>query len=440
MGKSVCLVFLLILCRFFYLVWLLLYLCPFFNVVKYMSQQKLKLVQIGAGMAGMRFLEELINEADDRYEVQVFGKEPWGGYNRIMLSPVLAGEKQLPEIMTHPPQWFEEHDIHFHPGVEIVDIDRARKVVISADGTETAYDTLVIATGSNPFIIPVPGHDLPGVVSFRDIRDVDLMIEAAQKHPRAVVIGGGLLGLEAAYGLIKRGMDVTVVHLMDILLERQLDETAAALLRRDLEEKGFKFAMPKQTVRILGEDRVTGIEFADGEQQACDLVVMAVGVRPNAELGQKAGLEVNRGIIVNDQLRTSDPGIYAVGECVEFDGQTFGLVAPLYEQAQVLAQVLAGKDAHYQISETATMLKVTGINLFSAGDYLGKQAGSESILWRDTQTGSYRKLVLKQGCIIGSVMYGDTHDSHFIFELIKQRKDVSHCRPNILFGQGYCEI
>ncbi len=399
-----------------------------------------KLVQIGAGMAGMRFLEKLIEQAPDCYDIEVFGKEPWGGYNRIMLSPVLAGEKQLPEIMTHPPAWFEEHHITFHPGVEIVAIDRDRKVVRAADGSETPYDVLVIATGSNPFIIPVPGHDLPGVVSFRDIRDVDIMIEAAGKHPRAAVIGGGLLGLEAAYGLIRRGMEVTVVHLMDILLERQLDRTAADLLRRDLEAKGFKFAMPRQTARIVGEERVEAIEFADGERLPADLVVMAVGIRPNTTLGQQAGLTVNRGIVVDDQMRTSDPDIYAVGECVEFDGQTFGLVAPLYEQAEVLAKVLAGEDAHYQISETATMLKVTGIDLFSAGDYLGEAEGSEVIQWQDHQQGHYRKLVLKDGRISGSVMYGDTHDSHFIFDLIKSKRDISHCRPNIVFGQGYCDL
>jgi nitrite reductase (NADH) large subunit len=357
-----------------------------------------------------------------------------------MLSPVLAGEKQLPDIMTHPPEWFEANDIHFHPGVEIVNIDRNHKVVIDTEGRSTPYDVLIIATGSNPFIIPVPGHDLPGVVSFRDIRDVDIMIEAAGKHPRAAVIGGGLLGLEAAYGLIKRGMDVTVVHLMDTLLERQLDKTAAELLRADLEAKGFKFAMPKQTVEILGNERATGLKFADGDVMEADLVVMAVGIRPNVELGNKAGLDVNRGIIVNDQMQTSDSNIYALGECIEFDGQTFGLVAPLYEQAEVLAKVLAGQDAYYQISETATMLKVTGINLFSAGDYTGEAEGSESITWQDHKTGAYRKLVLNNGRISGAVMYGDTHDSHFIFELIKTKKDISHCRPNILFGQGYCEL
>lgn len=399
-----------------------------------------KLVQIGAGMAGMRFLERLIEYADDRYEIEVFGKEPWGGYNRIMLSPVLAGEKQLPEIMTHPPAWFEQHHITFHPGVEIVAIDRDEKVVRDAEGNETAYDILIIATGSAPFIIPVPGHDLPGVVSFRDIRDVDLMIEASGKHTRAAVIGGGLLGLEAAYGLIRRGMDVTVVHLVETLLERQLDATAAEHLRQDLEAKGFKFAMPKQTTRILGDTRVEAIEFADGEQLATDLVVMAVGIRPNTRLAQQAGLQVNRGIMVDDQMRTSDPSIYALGECIEFDGQTFGLVAPLYEQAEVLAKVLAGQDVHYQISQTATMLKVTGIDLFSAGDYLGEEDGAESLVWQDHSRGAYRKLVIKDNRITGSVMYGDTHDSHFIFDLIKSKQNISHCRPNILFGQGYCDL
>jgi len=404
------------------------------------AQSRKKLIQIGAGMAGMRFLEHLIERADGRYDIEVFGKEPWGGYNRIMLSPVLAGEKQLPEIMTHPPAWFEEHHIAFHPGVEIVAIDRNRKVVRDAEGRETPYDILVIATGSDPFIIPVPGHDLPGVVSFRDIRDVDLMIEAACKHPRAAVIGGGLLGLEAAYGLIKRGMEVTVVHLMDRLLERQLDETAATLLRKDLEAKGFRFAMPKETHRILGETRATGLEFADGDTLQADLVVMAVGIRPNTHLAQQAGLEVNRGIVVNARMQTSDPAIYAVGECIEFDGQTFGLVAPLYEQAEVLARTLAGEDVRYRISETATMLKVTGIDLFSAGDYLGEGAGAQSIIWQDHARGAYRKLVIQDNRISGSVMYGDTHDSHFIFELIKTRRDIRHCRPNILFGQGFCEL
>jgi len=400
---------------------------------------KKKLVQIGAGMAGMRFLERLIEHADQHYTIEVFGKEPWGGYNRIMLSPVLAGEKQLPEIMTHPPAWFEQHHIHFHPGISIVAIDTERKAIRDAQGNETDYDILIIATGSDPFILPIPGHDLPGVVSFRDIRDVDLMIEASGKHTRAAVIGGGLLGLEAAYGLIKRGMDVTVVHLVETLLERQLDATAAELLRQDLQAKGFKFAMPKQTARILGDTRVEAIEFADGEQLETDLVVMAVGIRPNTHLAQQAGLSVKRGIIVNDQMRTSDPSIYALGECVEFDGQTFGLVAPLYEQAEVLARVLAGEDAHYTISDTATMLKVTGINLFSAGDYLGEEEGAESIIWQDHAQRAYRKLVIRDNRITGSVMYGDTYDSHAIFELLKSKRDISACRPNILLGQGYCK-
>ncbi|MDO9372559.1 MAG: FAD-dependent oxidoreductase, partial [Gammaproteobacteria bacterium] len=294
---------------------------------------KEKLVLVGNGMAGVRTLEELLKIAPDKYEITVFGTEPYGNYNRILLSPMLAGEKTLPEIMLNDRPWYAEHGITLHSGAEVVQIDRKRHRVTAADGTVAEYDRLLLATGSNPFIIPVPGHDLPGVVTFRDIRDVYLMMDAAKKYQHAVVIGGGLLGLEAANGLMRQGMSVTVVHINETLMERQLDKNAGLMLRKSLEQRGMHFHMPAQTVEIMGEERVRGVRFKDGAELYADLVVMAVGIRPNMELAKKAGIHCERGIVVSDTMQTYDPAIYAVGECVQHRGQSYGLVAPLFEQA-----------------------------------------------------------------------------------------------------------
>ena len=398
---------------------------------------KQKLVLIGNGMAGMRTLEELLKLAPDLYDITVFGAEPYGNYNRILLSPVLAGEKTVPDIMLNDLDWYAENGITLHTGQDVVKIDRVNHKVITEDGFAADYDRILLATGSLPILLPLPGADLPGVVSFRDIRDVDLMLEAAEKGGRAVVIGGGLLGLEAANGLLKQGMDVTVLHLMDTLMERQLDEVAAGMLRRSLEERGLTFLMPAQTEAITGTGRVEGVRLKDGREIDADLVVMAVGIRPNIALAQKAGLHCGRGIVVGDTLQTFDPRIYAVGECVEHRSMTYGLVAPLFEQARVCANHLAEiATTVYEGSVTSTKLKVTGIDLFSAGDFQGSP-DTETIIFQDATKGTYKKLVLKDDRIEGAVLYGDTVDSVWYFELMREASDISAFRGQIMNGQGH---
>ena len=400
---------------------------------------KEKLVLIGNGMAGVRALEELLKLAPEMYDITVFGGEPYGNYNRIMLSPVLAGEKTVDEIMLNDEQWYADNGITLHKGKWVTEIDRVRRVVRAEDGTEAPYDRLILATGSNPFIIPVPGNELRGVVAFRDIADVDAMLAAAhsRKGGQAVVIGGGLLGLEAANGLMKQGMDVTVVHLMDSLMERQLDKPAAALLKASLEERGLKFLLEAQTEAILGKDHVEGVRLKDGLEIPADLVVMAVGIRPNVELAQRAGLHCERGVVVNDTLQTFDPRIYAVGECVQHRGVTYGLVAPLFEMAKVAANHLAKIGiARYEGSVTSTKLKVTGIDLFSAGDFIGDET-TESLVLQDPGRGVYKKVVLRDNRIVGAVMYGDTIDGAWYFELMRDHTDISDIRDNLLFGQAH---
>ncbi|WJW76172.1 nitrite reductase large subunit NirB [Thiohalobacter sp. IOR34] len=399
---------------------------------------KEKLVLVGNGMAGVRTLEELLKIDPEQYEITVFGAEPYGNYNRIMLSPVLAGEKTLDEIMLNDEQWYAENGITLHKGKKVVEIDRVRRIVRADDGTEAAYDRLILATGSQPFIIPVPGKELDGVIAFRDIADVERMLQAAGKtNGKAVVIGGGLLGLEAANGLQKQGMDVTVVHLMDSLMERQLDAPAAGMLKRSLEARGLSFLMPAQTEAILGRDRVEGVRFKDGLEVAADLVVMSVGIRPNIELAKSCGLHCERGVVVNDTLQTFDPRIYAVGECVQHRGQTYGLVAPLFEMAKVCANHLAKMGiARYEGSLTSTKLKVTGIDLFSAGDFHGDE-NTESLVLQDPGREVYKKVVLRDNRIIGAVMYGDTIDGSWYFELMRDATDVSDIRDHLLFGQAH---
>jgi len=399
---------------------------------------KEKLVLIGNGMAGVRTLEELLKLAPGQYDITVFGGEPYGNYNRILLSPVLAGEKTVDEIMLNDEQWYADNGVTLHKGKWVEDVNRARRMVRTSDGSEARYDRLIIATGSKPFIIPVPGNELDGVISFRDISDVDTMLESSRKKGgKAVVIGGGLLGLEAANGLMKQGMDVTVVHLMDTLMERQLDKPAGALLKASLEQKGMKFLMEAQTEAILGTDRVEGVRFRDGLEIPADLVVMAVGIRPNSELARKIGLHCERGIVVNDTMQTFDPRVYSVGECVQHRGETYGLVAPLFEQAKVCANHLAHMGiARYQGSITSTKLKVTGIDLFSAGDFHGDETTEELVL-QDPGRGIYKKVVLKDHRILGAVMYGDTIDGTWYFELMRDGTDVSDFRDKLLFGQAH---
>jgi nitrite reductase (NADH) large subunit len=396
-----------------------------------------KLVVIGNGMAGMRTVEELLQLAPDLYDITVFGAEPYGNYNRILLSPVLAGEKTVGEIMLNDDAWYAEHGITLHKGKEVVRIDRGRRRVIGADGTEAPYDRLLIATGSTPFLLPVPGADLDGVITFRDIYDVHRMLEASKQYDRAVVIGGGLLGLEAAHGLLKNGMLVTVIHLMGTLMERQLDAAAGAMLRQSLEQRGLTVLTEAKTKAIIGENgRVKAVRLEDGSEIATELVVMAVGIKPNITLAQAAGIHCDRGIVVDDTMLTYDPRIYAVGECVQHRGQGYGLVAPLFEQARVCANHLARRAfAVYRGSLTSTKLKVTGIDLFSAGDFSGGD-GTEEILLKDAKAGVYKKIVLKDDRIVGAVLYGDTIDGSWYFQHMRDGTNVSDLRRELLFGQG----
>mgnify|MGYP001267178912 CR=1 FL=1 len=398
---------------------------------------KQKLVVVGNGMAGMRTVEELLTLAPDLYDITVFGNEPYGNYNRIMLSPVLAGEKTVEEIMINDLAWYKSNGITLHAGSDVTKVDRARKCVVAADGTTASYDRLLLATGSKPFIIPIPGHDLDGVISFRDIWDVERMMDASIKHKKAVVIGGGLLGLEAANGLMIRGMEVTVIHLMDSLMERQLDKTASRLLKRSLEKRGLKIITEAETAAITGEGRVQGVRLKDGREIAADLVVMAVGIRPNTALAEKAGLACDRGVLVGDTMQTFDPSIYAVGECVQHRGQTYGLVAPLFDQAKVCANHLAYRGhSAYAGSVPSTKLKVTGIDLFSVGDYLGGQESEELVL-QDAGQGVYKKLILKENRIKGAVLYGDAQDSAWYMQLIRDGADISEIRESLLFGPAH---
>ena len=399
---------------------------------------KPRLVLIGNGMAGVRTVEELLKIKPDHYDITIFGAEPHPNYNRILLSPVLAGEMGIKDIILNELDWYAENNITLHTGKQVKTIDRVKRKVIADDGTEESYDRLLIATGSTPFMLPIPGNDLPGVIGYRDIKDTDEMIDAAARHKHAVVIGGGLLGLEAANGLKLRGMDVTVVHLGPWLLERQLDEVAGRMLQKSLEDKGLKFLLQTQTEALIqGESgRVTAIRFKDGLQIPADLVVMAAGIRPNYALAEASGIYCNRGIVVNDTMQTYDPKVYAVGECVSHRGIAYGLVAPLFEQAKVAANHLAGYGiGRYTGSVTSTKLKVTGIDLFSAGDYMGGK-DTEEIVLNDPHGGVYKKLVIKDNRLVGGVMYGDTADGPWYFQLLKDKRDIHDIRDSLIFGQS----
>ncbi|MDH5546104.1 MAG: nitrite reductase large subunit NirB [Gammaproteobacteria bacterium] len=396
-----------------------------------------KLVLIGNGMAGMRTVEELLKIAPDMYDITVFGAEPYGNYNRILLSPVLAGEKTIDDIMLNSEQWYTDNAVKLHKGKQVSKIDRRNKYVYTEDGIQEKYDRLLLATGSNPFIIPVPGGNLSGVISFRDIHDVNVMLDASKTFKHAVVIGGGLLGLEAANGLMLQGMSVTVVHLTDTLMERQLDQVSGKMLQKSLEERGLHFLMAHQTEAIIGEDKVKAVRFSNGLEIAADLVVMAVGIRPNDTLAKSAGIYCERGIVVNDTMQTYDPSIYAVGECVQHRGVAYGLVAPLFEQAKVAANHIAKYGiGRYEGSVTSTKLKVTGIDLFSAGDFHGDDT-TEDIVMKDVARGVYKKLVLKENKIHGAVMYGDTVDGAWYFQLLRDQTDVSDFRESLMFGQAH---
>jgi nitrite reductase (NADH) large subunit len=401
--------------------------------------KKQKLVVIGNGMAGIRAVEELLKLAPDLYETTIFGAEPHPNYNRILLSPVLAGEMQFSDIILNDLDWYRDNDITLHAGKKVVKIERKTQKVIADDGTAESYDRLLLATGSAPFMLPVPGNDLPGVIAYRDIADTEAMIAASKTYRHAVVIGAGLLGLEAANGLAQRGMNVTVVHLGDWIMERQLDQSAADLLQQSLENKGLRFLLGKQTEMLKpgADGRVASIRFKDGGEIAADLVVMAAGIRPNTDLAKSALLHCQRGIVVSDTMQTYDPKIYAVGECVEHRGMVYGLVAPLFEQAKVCANHLAQMGiGQYKGSVTSTKLKVTGIDVFSAGNFTGGK-DTEEITLSDPIGGVYKKLVVQGDKLAGAVLYGDTADGAWYFQLLKDRQSIAGIRDQLMFGQNH---
>ena len=402
------------------------------------SQEKMKLVLVGNGLAGMRCLEDLLDMAPERYEVTVIGEEPWGNYNRIMLSPVLSGDKSIEDIMLHPHAWYSDKGIHFIAGDAAVKIDRPRKQVYTEKGIVVDYDRLILATGSKPFIPPIKGSDLKGVLSFRDIYDVNTMLEYCKNKKNSVVIGGGLLGLEAAYGLKQRGMNVTVLHLMDRIMDRQLDARASALLKQSIEAKGIPVLTEANTEELIGQDgHVSQLRLKDGTVLEADFVVFAVGIRPNMALAQSAGLRCNRGVMVNDTMQTFDPSIYAVGECIEHRNQTFGLVEPLWGQAFICASHLAEHGSlTFKAPTVPTQLKVSGCDVFSAGNFEPAD-DYEDIILNDEKRHIYKRIIIQQDKVIGAVLFGDTEDGAWYAELIADQPPISSIRNKLLFGKDF---
>lgn len=397
-----------------------------------------RLVVVGSGMAGLKLVEELQVAAPGRFAVTMVGAEPEAAYNRVLLSSMLAGEASAADIALRDAAWYAGTDTTLVTGVAVRAIDPEARTVSLADGRALSFDRLVLATGADPVRLPLPGADLDGVVTFRTTADVTQMAAAASvAGTQAVVIGGGLLGIEAAYGLARAGAGVTLVHVMDRLMERQLDAEGAALLAAALEARGIRVRLSTQTKAICGNARVEAIELGNGDVIPCSLVVMAVGVRPATGLAAAAGLATGRGILVDDQLQTSAPGIYALGDCAEHRGICYGLVEPAYAQARVLAHVLAGAEAHYTGSVLATNLKVSGVPVFSAGDVEGE--GAEHVILRDEATPSYRKLALRDGRLVGAVLVGDTSDALWYADLIAAGSSVGRFRRDIAFGRAYAE-
>ncbi|MEV5025306.1 nitrite reductase large subunit NirB [Paenibacillus sp. LPE1-1-1.1] len=397
---------------------------------------KKKLVLIGNGMAGVNCIEQILKLVPNRYDITIFGSEPHPNYNRIMLSSVLAGDADMNDIVINSWDWYRENNIILHAGHTVSGIDTKRKIVSTESGIKVPYDDVIIATGSLPFMLPLPGADKKGVIAFRDIKDCETMMETAKTYKKAVVIGGGLLGLEAARGLLNLNMEVSVIHSNKILMNRQLDETAGLMLQKELQEQGMKFLLGKHTEKILGKERVTGLRFTDGSEESADLLVMAVGIKPNMAMAKKSGIEVNRGILVNDFMETNIPNVYSVGECVEHRGISYGLVAPLYEQAAVLAKKLAGLETDgYHGSVVSTKLKVSGVDVFSAGQYLD-DVDTRAVRVQDEFGGVYKKVVIRGGKVVGSVLFGDISDGARLFSMIRSGEDVTGKEKEILLGSG----
>ncbi|MGE5157113.1 MAG: NAD(P)/FAD-dependent oxidoreductase [Gemmatimonas sp.] len=393
------------------------------------------LVIVGNGMAAARLVDELVKSALGRYAIAVIGDEPRLAYNRVLLSSVLAGETASHDLELKPASWWRERGVTLKYGSLATEIDVGRRELKIENDESIEFSKLVLATGSTAIRLNVPGADLPGVNTFRDSRDVDLLLTLAANRKRVVVVGGGLLGLEAAYGLAKAGAPVTLVHLMDRLMERQLDAPAAALLKSLVERKGINILLNANTARIVGESRVEGVELADGRQIEADAVIFAAGIRPNVALAKEAGIAVNRGVVVDDVLQTSAEGIFALGECAEHRGVCYGLVEPAYEQARTLARHLAGRETAYAGSVVATNLKVSGVSVFSAGDFLGA-GGSESIVLSDVKRGTYKKLVIAEGRLSGAVLIGDVADALWYLDMIRAREPVARIRKAMMFGRA----
>lgn len=376
-------------------------------------------------MAGVRTIEEILKLLPDQFDITVFGKEPYPNYNRIQLSKVLQGDTELSDITLNEWQWYEDHNIRLYPGETVTSIDKANQIIYTDKGKQTPYDQLIIATGSNPFMLPLPGIEKEGVTAFRDIQDCEEMITASRQYKRAAVIGGGLLGLEAARGLLNLGMEVDVIHIADYLMERQLDRTAGKLLQEELEKQGMNFLLEKQTTKILGKKRVTGLQFKDGNKIMADLVVMAVGIKPNVQLAMESGIQVNKGIIVNDHMQTNVPNIYAVGECAEHNEMVYGLVAPLYEQGQALAKHICGMNHQgYKGSVLSTQLKVSGVNVFSTG-IINETEQTKTIKLFDEWRNTYKKILIQQDKLVGAVLFGDTKEGTKLLSLIKKKAMVN---------------
>jgi nitrite reductase (NADH) large subunit len=392
------------------------------------------LVIIGNGMAAARLVDELATHALGRYAIAVIGEEPRLAYNRVLLSSVLAGETSSADIELRSAEWWRDRGVTLKYNCRATEIDVGRREIKIAGDESVPFSKLVIATGSSALRLNVPGADLDGVHTFRDSRDADRLLGLAARKRRVLVVGGGLLGLEAAYGLAKAGAPVTLIHLMDRLMERQLDAPAAALLKLLVERKGVEVLLNANTARIVGDDSVEGVELTDGRRIDAEAVIFAAGIRPNTALARDAGVPVNRGIMVDDHLETGTPDIFALGECAEHRGTCYGLVEPAYEQARVLARHLAGRDASYAGSVIATNLKVSGVNVFSAGDFIGIE-GSETIVLNDLRRGTYRKLVIGEGRLTGAVLVGDTTDALWYLELIRHREPIAPFRHALMFGR-----
>lgn len=401
------------------------------------SNQREKLLVVGNGMAGVRLCEEIAKVCPDRFTVAICGAEPVPGYNRVLLSSHLAGDVSREDIALRDSNWYSNQGYTLRTRAEVVSIDTGRGLAYLADGNAEAFDKLVFATGSTPIRLPKPGMTLPGVMAFRDLADVAAMRKLSAAAAEVVVIGGGLLGIEAAYGLARCGAKVTLVHLMDRLMERQLDGPAAALLRKAIVRKGIRVELGADTARVLGTDRAEGLELADGRVLPAQAVVCAIGIRANSGLAKEAGIAVNRGIVVDDAMRTSVPHIYAVGECAEHSGTVYGLVEPAYAQAKVIARQLAGDiSARYGGTTLSTNLKVSGLGVFSAGDFTGGPETQASVM-EDSAAGTYRKLVFDQSRLVGAVLVGDTTDALFYRDLIRSGQDIATARGSLIFGQDF---